>query len=496
MIAKMAAAERDRASAARLHTAQDRMVQMIATEEIEESTKQQLYAAVEQWRKEPTSQGLSELGKKLKDAKVGEHTRGRIKFAALYLGGPATTSPLQYPRVQTDLSAGAVLASAALRAMDSPVVDMGEAVKNKVDTMLLDYQTRLKTGLDTVEVQARLADAVSVLTEEDQQIARDRGKTIRKNPAGQYRPLWPEHVDRDELAATVRAYAALAPSVEARLAREDGLDPQWAIEQRERAEQMRGRIDKAIKSGKGLDSLEKDQLRACLVDIEAGKVSVPDMLLADDKTTAGVDRDRADEIAHSAARINRRELEEILATSAAPEGTARNVRADIDRLTQEQTRLGAGRISLADYEYTGADEKLQAALIANGVPEPVRNQVKKHLDAAREDSAITGRQARRIQDRWADRREAVQVARAPKQPDYDSPEQRAARLHNYRLAGLTPDEARQCMAADAGRATAPTGPVKPPAPEPKVRQTAPGLGVQQMQQARHRGPDQDFGIGA
>ena len=345
-------------------------------------------------------------------------------------------------------------------------------------------------------MQARLADAVSVMTEQDQQIARDRGKTIRSNPTGQYRPLWPEHVDRGELAATVRAYAALAPSVEARIAREDGLDPQWAIEQRERAEQMRGRIDKAIKSGKGLGSLERDQLRAVLTDIEAGKVSVPDMLLADDKSAAGVDRDRADEIAHQAAGINRRELEEILATSAAPEGTARNVRADIDRLTQEHTRLAAGRISLADYEYTAADEKLQAALVANGVPEPVRNQVKKHLDAAREDSAITGRQARRIQDRWADRREAVQVERAPKQPDYDSPEQRAARLHNYRNAGLTPDEARQCMAADAGRATAPTGPVKPPAPGAKPRQTAPGLGVQQVQQARHRGPDQDFGIGA
>ena len=140
----MMAAEQERASHPGWHTAQDRMVQMIATEEIDESTKQQLYAAVEQWRKAPTPQGLSELGKKLKSAKVGEHTRGRIKFAALYLGGPAATSSIQDPRVQTDLSASAVLASAALRAMDEPVVDMGEAVKNKVDTMLLDYQARLR----------------------------------------------------------------------------------------------------------------------------------------------------------------------------------------------------------------------------------------------------------------------------------------------------------------------------------------------------------------
>ncbi|MGW4719725.1 toprim domain-containing protein, partial [Nocardia sp. NPDC004260] len=224
MVAKMAAAERDRAAGFRLSTAQDRMVAMVAAEEIDESLKAQLYAQIEQWRKSPTPQGLTELGNKLKDAKVGEHTRARIKFVALYLGGPATLPP-----GVTELGAGSVLASAALRAMDEPLVDPGEEVKNKVDTMLMDYQARLRHGLPTLEVQARLADAVSVMTPEDQQIARDRGKTIRANPAGDYKPLWPDHVDREELAATVRAYAALAPSVEARIARADGLDPQWAL---------------------------------------------------------------------------------------------------------------------------------------------------------------------------------------------------------------------------------------------------------------------------
>jgi hypothetical protein len=296
---------------------------MVAAEEIDESVKAALYAQIEQWRKAPTPQGLTALGNKLKDAKVGENTRARIKFVALYLGGPATTPPVQYPRVQTDLSASSVLASAALRAITEPLVDPGEEVKNKVDTMLMDYQARLRHGLPTLEVQARLADAVSVMTPEDREIARGRGRTIRDNPAGDYKPLWPDHVDRDELAASVRAYAVLAPSVEARVAREDGLDPQWALDQRDRAEAMRTRIDKAARSGKGLHRLEKDQLRAVLTDIEAGKVSVPDMLLADDRSTASIDRDRADEIAHQAAAINRRELEEILATAAAPEGTAR-----------------------------------------------------------------------------------------------------------------------------------------------------------------------------
>jgi hypothetical protein len=138
---------------------------------------------------------------------------------------------------------------------------------------------------------------------------------------------------------------------------------------------------------------------------------------------------------------------------------------------------------------------LQAALVANGVPEPVRNQVRKHLDQTREDSAITGRQARRIQDRWADRREAVQVERTPKEPAYDSPERRAGLEFNLRNAGLSEDEIRQCLAADAGRAKPPSAAVQA-TPERRHRLTTPGMGVA-MQQSHHRnGPDPDSGIGA
>jgi hypothetical protein len=490
MLAKMAVAEQDRAGASRLATAQDRMVAMIAAEELDESVKHALYGEIEQWRKSPTPQALSALTKKMEAAGVGEQTRHRTRFVAVYLAGPATGGV-----AVTDLSGTAVQASTALRKMTDPEVDHGEEVKNRIDTMLLDYQARLKHGHDTVGVQARLAEAVAVLTPKDQQIARDRGKAIRANPAAAVKPLWPEHVDRDELAATVRAYAVVAPVVEANIAKDDGLDPEWAVAQRDRAAVMRARIDKAIKSGKGLAPLERDQLRAVLADIEAGKTAVPDMLLADDRSVAAVDRDRADEIGRQSAAHHRRELEQILATHAAPEGTARNERADLDRVTLEHSQLAAGRISLRDYEATEADEKLLAGLVGAGVPEPVRNQVRKHLDAVREDSAITGHQARRIQDRWADRRDAVAAERAPKDPAWDSPERRARLEYNLRRADLSEDEIRQCLAADAGRAKPPTAAVQA-APEPRVRLTTPGAGVQHLQHSRHRGPDQDFGIGA
>ncbi|WP_280392811.1 toprim domain-containing protein [Nocardia wallacei] len=488
ILAQLAAAERTRAEESRLRTAQDRMVQMVAAENIDESTKQALYAQIEEWRKAPSQHGLTQLTKKMEAAGVGEQVRTRARFVALYLGGPSSedaTTPGGPPSYR------AMWAVGALRKLPEPLVDPGEEVKHRVDTLLLDYQTKLRHGHDTIAVQARLAELVSVMTEEDRQIARDRGKTIRDDPAGSYKPLWPEHVDRDELTATVRAYAALAPTVEAQVARDDGLDAEWAVAQRDRAEVMRRQIDKAIKSGKGLHDLERDQLRAVLADVEAGKTTVPEMLLADDRSAAALDRDRADDIGYQTAAHNRREVEEILSTAAAPEDAVRQAREHLGRVAVEQARLVAGRVSLRDYEATGADEKLLAGLVAGGVPEPVRNQVRKALDNAREDGAGLGHQARRIRDRWADRREAVAVKRAPEGPAYDSPERRAGLAHNLRNAGLSEDEVRQCVAADGGRAK-PPGPVQVPTPEKKIRLTTPGTGVQQT---HHRGPSQGQGIG-
>ena len=505
MLAKMAAAEQDRAAAGRLATAQDRIVEMIATEELDESTKQELLGLVEQWRKAPSPQGLTALTKKMEAVGVGADVRTRTRVVALYLGGPATAPT----KVHDLASTTAISAAAELRRLPEPLVDLGEVAKHRTDTLLMDYQAKLRHGHDTTSVQARLAETIAVMTPEDQETARERGTAIRANPTRDYTAIWPEHVNRDELGATVRAYAALAPTVEARIAQPDGLDPQWAADQKTRAEAMRRQIDKAIKSGKGLHDLERDQLRAVLTDIEAGKGTVPDFLLADEQSVSSMDRDRADEIARHTATRNRRDLEEILATAAAPEGTARQVRDDINRVMNEQTRLGAGRISLRDFEETTAEERLLGSLSAVGVPEPVRNQVRKHLDATREDAAITGHQARRIQDRWAERRDAVAIARAPEpSPGWDTPERRALQRHNLQRAGLSEDEVRQCMAAQSGRALPPDAAVKPQPDhdtptafssgkdrvlgKARTRMTTPGAGIQQT---HHRGTGRDDGLG-
>ncbi|MBV7708202.1 hypothetical protein NOVA_36050 [Nocardia nova] len=491
LAAKMAAAEQERAAAGRLATVQDRMVEMVAAEDIDESAKQALYAQIEQWRHAPTPQGLAELNKKMEAAGIGSDVRLRSRFVALYLGGPSMTGSEKIDASYEPMPS----AAATLRQMRDPLVDLGEEAKYRVDTLLVDYQTRLKHGHDTVGVQARLAEAISVMTEKDQTIARERGKAIRSNPAAQFKPVWPDHVNREDLAATVYAYAALAPMVEARALGGEGtdVDATWAAAQRDRVTVMRAQIDRAIKSGKGLHAIERDQLRAVLVDVEAGKTVAPDLLLADDRSVAAFDRDRSDDIARQTAAYHRRDVEEILSAAPAAQGIARQVSEDLTRVVTAHTALAAGHTSLGDYEETRADERLLAGLAAVGVPEPVRNQVRNHLDQAREDCAITGKQARRIQERWAGRREQVEAERNPGPPAYDSPERLALLDHNLRQAGLTEDQRAQRLAAAAGRAKPPSEAVKPPAPEQRVRLTTPGSGIQQT---HHRGgPDRDTGIG-
>ncbi|OBA59248.1 hypothetical protein A5780_21335, partial [Nocardia sp. 852002-20019_SCH5090214] len=447
----------------------------------------ELYAQIEQWRTNPTPDRLTALTKKMQAAGIGEPVATKARFVALYLGGAAATGS----KAQGLVSAGA--AAAALRRMDSPLVDPGEEAKFRVDTLLTDYQVRLQHGHDTVGVQARLAEAISVMTEKDREIARERGKQIRKNPAEARKPLWPDHVNRDELATTVRAYAALAPIVEARIALDpDGKDPEarWDKDQRQRAEVMRAQIDKAIKSGKGLADIERDQLRAVLTDIEAGKTQVPDTLLADDRSAAAIERERRDNYARAYAEENRREIEKILSTAAAPEGTVRAVRDDLNRVVLAQTALAAGRTSRDDYEATQAEEQLRNSMITAGVPEHVRLDVNQFLAVENDACEKKGERARAVQDQWAGRREKVAAERNPGPPSYDSPERLALLEYNLRQAGLTEDQRAQRLAAAAGRAKPPSEAVKPPTPEARARQTAPGTG---LAQAYNRDRDRDTG---
>ncbi|MGY4103779.1 toprim domain-containing protein [Nocardia sp. R16R-3T] len=485
----LAAAETERAAASRLSTASARMAQVVATVEgLEESERQAIFAEIQSWRENPSAKQLEQLNKALAEKKVDERVRTRIRFVAGYLG-PDVTMPVDQLG-----SVAAVSPTAELRRLGEPLVDPGEEVKHRVDTMLIDFQVKLRNGHDTAGVQQRLAEAVAVMTEEDREIARQRGIEVRANPGGEFKPLWPDHVDRETLAESVRMYAALAPEAERQAVLSGDMDATAVEQLRKQTATHRARIDTALKTGLGLHDLERDQLRAVLVDVEAGVTIVPEMLFASDRFAAAVDASRAEDIAATTSQLHRRQLTEILSTGSVPPSTVQRTTDEVTRVFQAQSQLAAGHINLAEYEQRGIDVRLNASLARAGAPEPVRNSVRAHLDRAAGECAITGKQATRIASRWAERTDRVAAERTPAPPAYDSPQRREGLEQSLRGTDMSEDEIAQRMAADSGHAKPPSAAVRGNG-RGKTRTTKQGAGVRRTHHRRNgKGPEHGLGL--
>ncbi|WP_084481785.1 toprim domain-containing protein [Nocardia grenadensis] len=484
------AKEGERATQSRTRRAQDRMVEEIARQDdLDQSVKEQLYADIEAWRANPTPRGLDELTKKMRLQQVSEPVRTKVRFIASYLGTPG--------QIVADDELGSTrtpFPTAELRKMERPLVDLGEEAKPRVDKLLEAYQDRLKTGMSTTSVQERLRDAVAVMTPEDQQAARDRGSEIRTNPAGKFARLWPDHVDREELAATVRMYASVATQASRIAGRAGDLGDPTAAALRQRAEKDRASIRKALTQGKGLHPLEQEQLRAVLVDVDAGKHTTPELLFVDDRSASVVDMDRASAIAYDHARYTRHKLGQMLESNQAPRGTARRTREQVQRVADAQIQLAVGNATLTDHEDKGVDRALIERLAAAGVPEGMRNRIRAELDATAGQASVAGKQAKVVQERWADRRDAVTAVRTPPAPGYDSRDRLDQMAEHLRAQGMPPDEVTQRIAAESTCAHPTQEAVKAALKgRSKSRNTRPGAG---MHITNHRGRgkgDRGFG---
>ncbi|MFD0366328.1 hypothetical protein ACFQZZ_33250, partial [Nocardia sp. GCM10030253] len=487
LIEAMGAAELDRAADARMRRAQDRMVEMVGgIEGLDESKKQDLYAEIDQWAQNPSSARLDKVTAALKESGVDEQVRYRIQFVAHYLGEQHQVVPMD------DLGKSASThAMLPLRKLAAPLVDPGEEVKPRVDDLLSSYQARLRQGMDTTETTRKLGEAIAVMTPEDQATARARGVAIRANPATTQQKIWPEHVDRDALAGAVRMYAVLAPQAERQAVAADDLDAATAVQLQEKAAVHRRRIERAIKDGKGLHELERDQLASVLRDVEAGRTQVPELLFADDRSAAAVDSDRADQIAHDTATYHRRQLDAILDSNTVPDSARKDLADDISKVFHAQTQVAAGRWSLGDYEQRGLDAQLGAKLTAAGAPEALRNRVRNHLEYAAGESTVAGKQAQRIADQWSQRRDNVAAARSAAKVGHDSPQRRAGMEATLRAAGLSEETVAQRMAADAGRAVPAANAVaNTPGQSRKPRTTQQGAGVRRT---HHRRGERGYG---
>ncbi|MEV6073385.1 toprim domain-containing protein [Nocardia sp. NPDC052001] len=468
--------EAERAARERLRKAQDHMVKLVASEELDESVKAELYAEIEKWRAHPSAARLGELTKKLADKGVGEETRTQIRHVASYLGAPGQETTL------ADGKAPTVSSTTELRKLSGPLVDPGEEAKPRVDQLLAAYQDNLRRGASTASIRERLGKELAVLTPEDQEKARARGADIRKNPAGRFAAMWPNHVDRDELGATVRAYVVLAPQAEAVAVKANDINDATATAMRKQTAKHRAWIQKAIKDGQGLHPLEREQLASVLRDVEAGKAGAPEVLWVDDRSAAVFDTDRATRIAHDASHAHRRQVEKTLDTNAVPRGAVRASRDDLTKVMDTQSAVAAGRASLSDYEQTGVARRFDARLAASGVSQPLRNRISAQLMTAAGEATSLGKQAQRIAERWAERREAVEAERTPTKPAYDSAARRAGMEANLAAQGLGPDQVAQRMAADAGHAK-PVGAAVKRTPG-EARKTAPGQGVHRLNHLR------------
>ncbi|MEV0773842.1 toprim domain-containing protein [Nocardia salmonicida] len=481
------AAETERADGARVKTAQERMVELVARQpNLSEETKQELYAAVEQWRLNPGTTQLEALTKKLTGAKVEQPVRHQVRLIAAYLGQPGSVEPLSGATAYET-----AMATRELRRLPQ-LVDSGEEAKARIDGLLVRYQDTLSAGGPTDSVRERLAGEVSVLTPEDQTIARARGVAIRDNPAAKFKPLWPDHVDREALADQVQMYAVLAAQAERVQGQAGSLEAVADDGVVKRAAANRKQITEVLAHGKGLHELEKDQLRAVLHDISAGKTKVPALMFVDDRSAAHADRSRAAVYASDNARVTRRKVERILGSSAAPEGAARRASIQLGSVVDAHVQLGSGRISLPEHEQSMRVEKLDVHLQGLGVPEAVRGQVRNVFEASREEAAIDGKQARQISDVWGEREDAVAKKRLPTkaQHPFDRHERTAAMKRGLQQAGLSADEILQQVAAESGREAAPAEAVAKAA-EPAQRGGAGGMRTNPY--GTHIGPDQGQG---
>ncbi|MBH0780343.1 toprim domain-containing protein [Nocardia bovistercoris] len=419
-LADLLAAEQARVEAARTRKTQDHMISVVAAEiDLDESAKAELYAAIQSWRTDPTPAQLAELTRKLKEKKASEQGQAKIRFVATYFGAPAVIGDEELDNPAT------VTAAEELARAPRPLVDPGEEAKPRIDRLLETYQEQLRVGAPTNKVREELAREVAVLTPEDQDAARARGKAIRANPAKMYPRMWPSHVDRDELGEHLHAYAKLAPAAEHAAVEADSFTAADAAALRRQAAGHRTAIKEALTNGEGLHSLEKDQIKAVLDDIEAGKTQLPEQLFADDRSVATVDIARSERIAYTAERTQRRDLEQILE--------------------------------------------------AGGVSQEVRARVGDHLDRTSGVARAAHRSGADTTRKWADRREAVVIARAADAVDYDSPQRQQQLAAKLRAAGLDEDQVAERVAADASFATPPAAAAQ--APKRGPRTTSPGDGM-------------------
>ncbi|MFD6401234.1 hypothetical protein [Nocardia sp. NPDC060249] len=466
---KLHMAEEERLYVARAGAAQKHMIdQVVADPSIDQSARRTVIAQIQAWQSDPTDTTLRAVNEAMVSAGVNDKTRTKVAFTALYLAG------------RDGQPAPVVLQ----RKLAEPLVAPGEAIKNRLDTLLLSYQTQLKTGIDSSATRRTIRNMLPLLDKADVEVARERGNAIWENPTGEYKPLWPDHVNRTAVEEDLRLYSMVRQAATQAQIDVDSLDAPAAKSLEKTSAAVKRRLDKVIDKGEGLHPVERSQLALTMRGIESGSGRIPEQIFADHHSGAAADIERAVGQARTSAAHHQYTLE----TLVGKEISDPVLRAKLVSDSNIQHHLGrlatsaGGADPAANTAAEAAVARLDVSLNAYGLSDPIRAEVNARASAAITDAAKHAASTAARQERW--NKAIYATAKSTVHAPVGHPAE-----HKENGAQLTPEQmevmnivasTRSEPPAAAARTTGRRGP----------RKTTPGAGMDYLINRAIHGPDE------
>ncbi|WP_189094653.1 hypothetical protein [Nocardia jinanensis] len=376
------------------------------------------YIATQEQRREQLRQDLAE-------AQLNDTDRARVEFIVDYLRADIS---------RTDL-------------LDTPVlVDPGEEVRGRIPKLLEHFAAkRIAPG--------EIAEEISVMTDADQEAVRAVGRAIAAGEAVDYR-VWPEYVDRDEVAEELNLYAMdveeqreqadyiaehdISGETPEQLGVGDELGPRL-----ERMATRREQLHAVATGPNGLTTLERAQLAAVLTDLDAGRIrndkELPELLWTDERNKADVDQRRSMAPAGELSQSAEAAMRDVLNRTGVLERRDREAGVldhALSSMSDTLFSVAAGAslgVDNARREFADKRGRLGEALANAGVDRDTKLEVRALVDDRARDAGKLGRTAAGRAQRWTARTDAVIAVRN------DGNAQRAAVA-----AGRAPRQSRNC----------------------------------------------------
>lgn len=334
---------------------------------IECGASEQVLAAVDQWRDAtPTAEYApiyledeparrEDLHAQLADLNLSDTETRPVEFALAYLDGHVQDLDL----------------------LRTPVlVDPAIAARGRVDTLLSKF----------AEHGAAFAPAVvnesTALTPADQR--RVRAATHHALKGQPIQRLWPTHIDRDQLAASLRTLARTART------HPDAVQP------------VHAQVT-ALMAGEGLHRLERIRIGEFLADITAGRTPAASALLLDERSKQRLDIARCDQAGRDLAAHTTTQVESLLG-----QRYTRPLARTVTAISGDITWLSRGhhsdsalseRRQLHDQHLS----RLNRGMRAEHLPPDVRTHVRAVLDIGIRTAGRYGRARTGRDQQWAQR---------------------------------------------------------------------------------------------